>query len=255
MKFLILVCDGLGDRPDKKGKTPLEAASTLNMDAFAKDGITGMLDPIQPGIVPGSDTAHLSLLGFDPYEVYMGRGPYEALGAGVNLKEGDVCFRTNFATQDNKTKKIIDRRAGRISGNLKELVQLINEIKLPCDFEFRQTVDHRGVLVLHGKGLSEKVIPTDPHKIDVSARNCVPTAKAKEANEFQEAKKTSQIVNMFIQKANVVLNNAKLNQERKAEGNPPANSILLRALESIAQEKLLRMFMMCAGAVLLEPRL
>ena len=112
MKFLILVLDGLGDRPDKRGKTPLEAARTPTMDSFARDGMTGLLDPIRPGIIPGSDTAHISLLGFDPYLIYMGRGPYEALGAGLTLKEGDLCFRTNFATLDNRSGKITDRRAG-----------------------------------------------------------------------------------------------------------------------------------------------
>jgi len=125
MKFLILVLDGLGDRPDKRGKTPLETDKTPNMDAFARDGMTGLLDPIRPGIVPGSDTAHISILGFDPYQVYMGRGPYEALGAGIELKEGDLCFRTNFATIDSRSKKVIDRRAGRISGNLGELEKAI----------------------------------------------------------------------------------------------------------------------------------
>jgi len=225
MKFLILVCDGLGDRPDKRGRTPLEAAKTPFMDSFARDGMTGLLDPIKPGIVPGSDTAHISLLGFDPYEVYMGRGPYEALGAGIELKEGDLCFRTNFATVDNRTMNILDRRAGRITGNVTELVKAINELKLPCNFTFHNTIDHRGVLVLKpGKGrkLSASITSTDPHKTDAQIGKCEPTDSSKESKE------TASIINKFSDLAHKALKDCKLNAERKKNGLLPANALLLR---------------------------
>ena len=222
MKFLILVLDGLGDRPDKRGKTPLEAARTPTMDSFARDGMTGLLDPIRPGIIPGSDTAHISLLGFDPYLIYMGRGPYEALGAGLTLKEGDLCFRTNFATLDNRSGKITDRRAGRISGNLSELEKAINEIKLGCEFEFKNTVDHRGVLVLKGKKLSDKITGTDPHKIEVPISACTTLEKSKEATD------TAKIVNKFSDLARKALSDCKVNAQRKAEKLLPANALLLR---------------------------
>lgn len=81
MKGIVLVMDGMGDRPLKEfdNQTPLQAANTPNMDEMAKNGITGIMDSIAPGIIPGSDTAHLSILGYDPYEVYTGRGPLKQL--------------------------------------------------------------------------------------------------------------------------------------------------------------------------------
>jgi 2,3-bisphosphoglycerate-independent phosphoglycerate mutase len=218
----MLVLDGLGDRPDKRGRTPLEAAKTPNMDSLAREGMTGLVDPIRPGIVPGSDTAHISLLGFNPYEVYMGRGPYEALGAGLTLKEGDLCFRTNFATLESRTNKIEDRRAGRISGNLSELEKAINDIKLPCNFEFKQTVDHRGVLVLRGKKFSDQITSTDPHKTEVPIRKCNSLDKSKESVS------SASIVNKFSDLAQKALEECKLNAERKRDKLPPANALLLR---------------------------
>ena len=222
MKFLILICDGLGDRPDKRGKTPLEAAKTPFMDTFARDGIIGLLDPIKPGIIPGSDTAHLSLLGFDPYEVYMGRGPYEALGAEIELNEGDLCFRTNFATIDNRTLKVEDRRAGRITGNVKELVQAVNEIKLPVDFEFHHTIDHRGVLVLKGEKLSANITNTDPHATDLPIKKCERT------DTSTDAKETAALINKFSDLGHKALKDCKLNAERKKNKLLPANALLLR---------------------------
>src|SRR5512137_923170 len=101
-KMLLIVCDGLSDRPSKdfEGKTPLQVAKKPAMDALARHGVSGTMDVIGPGIVPGSDTAHLALFGYDPYKVYTGRGPIEAAGAGIALEKGDVAFRCNFATSD-----------------------------------------------------------------------------------------------------------------------------------------------------------
>ncbi|MCK4266802.1 MAG: phosphoglycerate mutase, partial [Thermoplasmata archaeon] len=122
MKILLVICDGMGDRPVEqlKGMTPLEAADIPNMDRLAKEGQTGLMDVIAPGIAPGSDTAHLALLGYDPLEVYTGRGPFEAAGNGMELRKGDVAFRCNFATVDDNL-VVTDRRAGRISEGTDEL--------------------------------------------------------------------------------------------------------------------------------------
>jgi len=93
-----MVIDGMADRPIKElgYKTPLEAAITPKMDKMAEKGICGIMDPIKPGIRPGSDTSHISILGYDPYEVYTGRGPFEAAGVGVDVLPGDIAFRCNF---------------------------------------------------------------------------------------------------------------------------------------------------------------
>ncbi|UCF09189.1 MAG: phosphoglycerate mutase, partial [Thermoplasmata archaeon] len=115
MKMMLVICDGMGDRPVAAltQKTPLEAAQTPNFDWFAAHGVCGIMDTIAPGVPPGSDTAHLALLGLDPYEVYTGRGPFEAFGIGMEVEQGDVVIRGNFATVDDEL-KIVDRRAGRI---------------------------------------------------------------------------------------------------------------------------------------------
>src|SRR3989442_14838789 len=93
----------MADRPliDHDYKTPLEYANTPNMDRLAKAGTVGQMDPIGPGIRPGSDVANLALLGYDPYRYYSGRGALEAIGAGIDLRDGDGAFRCNFATVDD----------------------------------------------------------------------------------------------------------------------------------------------------------
>src|SRR5688500_11757205 len=95
---LLLIGDGLGDRavPDFGGKTPLEAADTPTLDRPAAEGESGLMDPIAPGIRGGSDTGHLAILGYDPYRYYTGRGPFEALGIGMDVQRGDLAFRCNF---------------------------------------------------------------------------------------------------------------------------------------------------------------
>src|SRR5512137_1292048 len=101
-KMLMIICDGLSDRPvsELDNKTPLQFARKPAMDALSRHGVSGTMDVVGPGIIPGSDTAHLALFGYDPYKVYTGRGPIEAAGAGIALEKGDVAFRCNFATSD-----------------------------------------------------------------------------------------------------------------------------------------------------------
>jgi 2,3-bisphosphoglycerate-independent phosphoglycerate mutase len=96
---LWILFDGGGDRPSG-GKTPFYVAFKPTIDYLTSLGSCGVLDPISPGVRPGSDTAHLALFGYDPYKYYTGRGAFEALGAGIQLRPGDVAFRTNLATVD-----------------------------------------------------------------------------------------------------------------------------------------------------------
>ena len=99
-KAILIIFDGLGDRPIKElnGQTPLEAAHTPNLDQFAKGAECGLMYTLGRGVVPSSDTAHFCLLGYDINTDYPGRGPIEAKGIGIDLKEGDVALRANFAT-------------------------------------------------------------------------------------------------------------------------------------------------------------
>ena len=113
-KALLLIMDGLGDRPIARfrGKTPLEAARTPNFDALASGGATGKMLSVR-GIYPASDVAHLSIFGYPLSRYYTGRGVFECAGIGMKLRKGDVALRANFGTVDKKL-KIVDRRAGRI---------------------------------------------------------------------------------------------------------------------------------------------
>ena len=79
----------------------------------AAAGLNGLLDPVEPGLACGSDTAHLSILGYDPREYYRGRGAFESMGAGIPMSPGDIAFKSNFATLDTDTGTVLRRRADR----------------------------------------------------------------------------------------------------------------------------------------------
>ncbi|MEE8357939.1 MAG: 2,3-bisphosphoglycerate-independent phosphoglycerate mutase [Candidatus Hydrothermarchaeales archaeon] len=224
MKTLIVVCDGMADRPIRGlgGKTPLELAKTPNMDNFAKGGICGILDPIAPGIRAGSDTSHLAILGYDPIKVYTGRGPFEAAGVGLEILPGDIAFRCNFATV-NKDNIVTDRRAGRITEGTKDLAKTINSIPIEgVSYLFKESTQHRVALVLKGEGLSFKVSDSDPHFAGKKVETIRPL------DDSPEAAKTARILNKFIEDANKLLKNHEVNVKRVEEDKPPANALLLR---------------------------
>jgi len=115
VKIIYVLLDGVGDlpHPDLAGKTPLAAATTKNMDVLAKNGIRGLVIAVGKGIAPESDIAVFNMLGYKfQHSDYAGRGVVEAIGIGIDFKDGDLALRGNFATLDNEG-KIIDRRAGR----------------------------------------------------------------------------------------------------------------------------------------------
>ena len=223
MPFLLVVIDGLSDRPID-GKTPLSVAKKPNLDKIAELGINGIMDTIAPGIRPGSDTSHFALLGYDPFKYYSGRGPIEAAGVGIDVKPGDVAFRVNFATVKGEgsifDKVVVDRRAGRIE-NTDELVKAINEnVELPVEFIFKRGTGHRAALVLRGEGLSHEVSDTDPKKVGAKVKKCKALS--------ERAMKTAEIVNQFMQRAHEILEEHPLNAERERKGLLKANALLLR---------------------------
>lgn len=226
-KFMIIIFDGIGDRPVKEldDKTPLEAAKTPNLDKAAKKGINGLMDTIAPGIIPGSDTGHLAILGYDPYEVYTGRGPFEAAGIDLDLKPGEVAFRCNFSTMEDG--KITDRRAGRIKEGTDELAETINDIDLDVDFIFKEAVEHRGVLVLKDPGLGPSVSDVDAHECGI------PPHKAEALENTEENKRTAEILNDFTERSHRVLKDHPVNKKRIEEGLPPANVVLPRGAGAV----------------------
>ncbi len=214
--------DGLGDRAVRElgWKTPLQASKKPNLDWYAAHGASGLVDVISPGVRPGSDTSHLAILGYDPYEVYTGRGPFEAAGVGIVGKKGDVAFRCNFATVDSKL-KVLDRRAGRIkepdTGKLAKALDgiTIDGIKVIV----KEATEHRAVLLLRGKGLSAAVSDVDPH-----AETLIHQAKALEKG----AEKTARVVNAFVRMSHDILDSSPVNEARRKKGLPPANILIPR---------------------------
>jgi 2,3-bisphosphoglycerate-independent phosphoglycerate mutase len=224
MKCLLVVCDGMADRPNKalEGKTPLEVAQTPNLDFLAKNGISGIVDTIAPGIRPGSDTAHLAILGYDPFTTYTGRGPFEAAGVGLEVNQGEIALRCNFATVNEKG-VIIDRRAGRIQKGTDELATAINKIKIPgVDIRFKESTGHRGALVLSGKEFSHLVTDSDPHQEGVEALEVDVLEKS------ASAQRTAAVLNDFIDESKELLKNHPVNAKRIEDKKRPANILILR---------------------------
>lgn len=228
-----IVCDGMGDRPIEEldGKTPLEFANTPWLDKLSEIGINGIMHTLgTPGIVPGSDTAHLALFGYDPHVYYSGRGAFEAIGVGLEVKEGDVALRGNFATIDENF-NVLDRRAGRYVPEADQLAELVNGYKLPATPEIeviiKHATQHRCAVILRGPGLSHKITDTDPHTTNVKVKTSKPL------DNSEEAKKAASIVNELSSKFHEILKDHPLNKQRQERGDLPANIIILRGAGQI----------------------
>lgn len=230
MKGIIMIIDGMAGRPlEELGyKTTLEAAETPNMDRMSKMGICGIMDPIKPGIRAGSDTSHISILGYDPYQVYTGRGPFEAAGVGVDVMEGDIAFRCNFSTAKDDG-IIVDRRAGRIREGTEEIAQVINYMDTVEDVQiiFKESTGHRAVLVLRGSGLSDQVSAADP-KLDGKMWK-----KVQPTDDTPESAKTARILNIVVEESYKLLKDHPINLNRIANGENPANIILPRGAGAV----------------------
>ena len=243
MKLIYVAIDGMGDLPiaELGNKTPLEAAETPNMDFLAKNGKTGLMYTVRKGVAPESDVAVISLLGYDPFEYSTGRGIIEAVGAGIDVADGDLALRCNFATL-GKGKEIIDRRVKRTltTEEATELSEAVNEkITLescPATFEFKNTLGHRAVLVFKSKAscLSGKISNSDPaytivNGIGVATPHAEMVLKKSEPlDDTEEARNAANLVNEFIEKTHVVWENHLVNKKRAAEGKLKANCVLTR---------------------------
>jgi 2,3-bisphosphoglycerate-independent phosphoglycerate mutase len=221
-KILIVILDGVADRPvaELGNMTPLQAADRPNLNWFAENGMCGLMDPIAPGIRPGSDTSHLAILGYDPRKVYTGRGPFEAVGVGLELEPGDVAFRCNFSTIDQEG-LVRDRRAGRIREGTSEIASDLDGLEIEgADITFKEGTEHRAVLILKGDGLSPKVTDVDPHAVGVRYQKCEPLES--------DASRTADIVNEFVERSRKILEDHTVNKKRLENGELPANIILPR---------------------------
>ena len=225
-RLLLLILDGISDRPcpELSGLTPLQAAATPNLDRLAREGICGIMDPIAPGIRPGSDTAHLALLGYPPERYYTGRGPLEAEGCGIRMEPGMIGFRANFATLDAGG-RVTDRRAGRIhdTGPLCDAIEKgVDLSRHRVTFRFRPGAGHRAALALSGEGLSASVSSNDPKREGV-----VPPEIRACTSEPGDTR-TAAVANDFLRQAREILETHPLNRARRDNGLPPANVVLIR---------------------------
>ena len=230
MKGILVILDGLGDLPLKQfnDKTPLEAAETPNLDFFSARGEMGCMIPVKPGFVPESDEAIVSIFGNNLIDST--RGQLEVRGTELNLIRGDLAFRVNFATIDSpKEGNIIDRSGGRTLTNSEalELAKAINKIKLPCQFVFKPTIQHRAVLVLKG-GFSDNILGNDLTYVRGNVVGSTKISRFKALDEEDNTHYTINILNEFIEKVYEVLNLHPINQERRKKGLLPANFLLMR---------------------------
>ncbi|MCD6487713.1 MAG: 2,3-bisphosphoglycerate-independent phosphoglycerate mutase [Desulfurococcales archaeon] len=241
VKLLYLVLDGMADRLEDP-VTTLEKAEKPGLDYIARNGVCGLMYTIGKGIAPESDAAVISLLGYDPHKYYTGRGPLEALGAGLTIKPGyEIAFRANFATVDPVTKKLIDRRVGRSlsTEEARELAKAVDNLELGIFDGYarvKATIGHRAVVLIGSRTqkLSPMVDNSDPAYarkglISIALEN--PSLYIKEIKPLEqtlEAETTAKLANIFTEKAIEILDKHPINMERRRKGLLPANAILLR---------------------------
>jgi len=231
-KAAIIIGDGMADRPvpELDGLTPLEAADTPALDLIAAEGQSGQMDPIAPGIRAGSDTSHLAILGYDPFKVYTGRGPFEVLGIGMEVRGGDICFRCNFSSLEGDLRfeggefagaKLVDRRAQRISEGTDQLAAAVSGMTIEdATCLVKESVEHRAALVLRGPGLGHQVSDVDPHDENQPLHAAV--------GKDEASQKTARILNQFVLRSWEILKDHPVNTARIAAGKLPANIIVPR---------------------------
>jgi len=217
-KYIILVGDGMADYPLEElgGKTPLEKASTPNMDRIASCRI-GLVRTIPEGLEPGSDVANLSLLGYDPRVYHTGRAPLEAASMGIELQSHQVAFRMNLVTLDRQTENKIIMKS-HSSGDIsieegKKLVEFLKEEVVSPDICLYPGVAYRHLLIWD-EG-PEKAITIPPHDVldqDMSSYL---------NNGMDESIKD------LIKKSWNLLENHPVNLKRQKLALKPANSVWL----------------------------
>jgi 2,3-bisphosphoglycerate-independent phosphoglycerate mutase len=242
-KCVVIVIDGLGDLPvpELDNRTPLEAAHTPSLDRLASAGSYGLVDPIIAGVTANTHSGTGMLFGITPTDAdKLRRGPVEAAGAGRVLNAGDVALRLNFATVKSAFGGFVvsDRRAGRISEGTHELAEAIGQMDLGdgVTAQLHATDQHRGVLVLSGEGLDDRVSDTDPGDGELPA----PVLRCQALNSA--ARLTADKLNLFIKQSHEILQEHPINTSRRLAGKPLANGALTRgagqqvAIENIVQQ-------------------
>jgi 2,3-bisphosphoglycerate-independent phosphoglycerate mutase len=245
VKMVYVLLDGVGDlpHPDLKGTTPLDYAKTPSLDRMTKNGAMGEVISVGKGIAPESDIAVFNMLGYKfQHSEYVGRGVIEAIGTGIDFKDGDLALRGNFATLDDSG-IISDRRAGR-KIEKEDALAVAREIESTIRFSepgasvvVAPTIGHRVVVRIRceGKQLSSEITNTDPaySRVDgmgiakavgdyLKIERCLPL------KDVPNSALTAKLVNEFTEQSLKILRESKTNQSRKQQGKKMLNSILLR---------------------------
>ena len=242
--MIYVLLDGVGDlpHPNLSGKTPLEAATTENIDTLARNGIMGQVISVGKGIAPESDIAVFNMLGYKfQHSDYAGRGVIEAIGVGIDFRDGDLALRGNFATLDHEG-KIIDRRAGR-KIEREDAEKISNEIEKKIRFSnpntsvvVAPTIGHRIIVRLrNSKPLSSEITNTDPAyaRMDgmgiakavtdfMKIEKCIPLEQTKNATD------AANLVNEFTEQSLEIMKKSDVNKQRSEKNKKLLNSILLR---------------------------
>jgi 2,3-bisphosphoglycerate-independent phosphoglycerate mutase len=210
MKYIVILGDGMADEPlvQLGGKTPLEYAKTPNMDLMAKNGACGMLRTIPDDFEAGSDIANMSILGYEPWKYYTGRGPLEAVSMGIELERDDVAYRCNLVTVQNGI--MVDFSAGHISSSEGEALLASLEQEIP-EVLFRAGISYRNLLVVHrGNGSAS----TPPH--DIVGKNVA---------EYLPNGNDAALLLRCMEKSWKVFADHPVNIARRRSGKPPATGI------------------------------
>lgn len=219
MKYIIILGDGMADEPIPAlgNKTPLQAANKPTIDLLAKKGRCGLLCTVPEGFQPGSEIAHLSLLGYDVESVFEGRGTLEAASMGITIKDDEMAMRCNLICIEND--KIKNHSAGHISTEeAHELIEYLNHELGNENVKFHTGISYRHLLII--KKANKHITCTPPHDVPGTPYKNV-LVKPQE----EDAQQTADLINELIIKSQELLKKHPINLRRKAEGKDMANSI------------------------------
>lgn len=222
MKYVLVVGDGMADYPvpELSNKTPLQVASKPNMDLIAAKGRSGLLKTVPEGFSSGSDTAILSVLGYDPKRLCVGRGALEAAARGIELGQNDVAFRCNLITEDNGI--LTDYSAGHIT--TKEAEPLIETVKetfeKPGEMEFFSGLDYRHFLIMRNLAEPNLIECSPPHDVTGAKISAVlPKAKS------EKVAKATNLLKKTILESKALLEAHPVNVVRRRAGKRMGNMI------------------------------
>ena len=243
--MIYVLLDGVGDlpHPDLDGKTPLQAANTPTLDKIASNGTIGEVISVGKGIAPESDIAVFNMLGYKfKHADYAGRGVIEAIGVGIDFKDGDLALRGNYSTL-NDEEVIIDRRAGRhiekedADGIAKEIEEKIKLSSPDVSVVVAPTIGHRVTVRIRKESqkLSSRITNTDPAYSNIGGMGVAKAVgdflkieKCLPLEDTEDSKFTASLVNEFSEKSIEIMKNSQINKTRQDENKKQLSCILLR---------------------------